>query len=158
MTGEELHDLRQEAGLNARQLAKRLKVSTSEVFGWESDRISIPENMLGKIGKVIGDTIDPLPSPKRAYRKASGEKYIPKSTDSEDMIKKSTCGNPININETKVIYCGTIELGPETMKALSDLIKTAVKEMKMEPINPDVIAAKRDGDYYRAKTQEKLRR
>ncbi len=57
---------------------------------------------------------------------------------------------------TEAHICTTIELGPETMKALRDMIDAAVRAMKTEALKPEVIAAQRDGDRYRKRTQEIL--
>ena len=60
--------------------------------------------------------------------------------------------------------CSTVELGPETLKALKDMIETAIRELakvkSQAPvaIRPEVIQAAKDGDRYRAMTQEKLGR
>ena len=44
------------------------------------------------------------------------------------------------------------------MKALKDMIETAVREMKAEAINPEVIQAAKEGAEYRRKTQAILGR
>ena len=64
----------------------------------------------------------------------------------------------------EVRMCSTVELGPETMKALKDMIETAVRELvKLQSqapvtIRPEVLNAKRDGDRYRAQSTELMGR
>lgn len=58
----------------------------------------------------------------------------------------------------EVRMCQMVELGPETMKAPKDLIDTAVRQMLRHSLTPEVIQAEREGDRYRAKTQEILTR
>ena len=49
-------------------------------------------------------------------------------------------------------------IDPLTMKALKDMIETAVRAMKTEAINPEVIQAAKEGAEYRRKTQAILGR
>ena len=64
----------------------------------------------------------------------------------------------------EVRMCSTVELGPETMKALKDMIETAIRELvnvKVQApvaINPEVIQAAKEGAEYRRKTQAILGR
>ena len=92
------------------------------------------------------------------------------STDRENVSGESTSGvdraRPGFEKSvvTEVRMCSTVELGPETMKALKDMIETAVRELaKVKAqapvtIRPEVIKAAKEGDRYRAQVQEKLGR
>ena len=85
------------------------------------------------------------------------ENDLSKSTDRTVISTKST-------DPAEVRLCPTVELGPETMKALKDMIETAIRELvnvKVQApvaIKPEVIQAAKEGDRYRAQAQERLGR
>ncbi len=73
------------------------------------------------------------------------------------MIKKIKSGENEDRSENRT--CQTVELGPETMKAISDLVLSAVTSIcngRSIAIRPEVIQSARDGDRHRARTQEIL--
>ena len=177
MTGSQLRIIRECAGLSQLALGKKLGISQTWVSRFERGLSLIPEEIAEKVvldlpkptleaRKVKEEEIRAREQWKKktdAYlkehhrgrpRKESVEKGDPESTDREVMSISSTRPVP----PVEVRLCSTVELGPETMKALKDLIETAVREMKAEAINPEVIQAAKEGAEYRRKTQAILGR
>lgn len=81
------------------------------------------------------------------------EKDILRACGSVEKDAKESTPEPVQVRIFQ-----TVELGPETMRAIKDLIETAVRQLRMIPISPDVLKAEKEGDRYRAKTQEVLGR
>ena len=161
MTGQELKRLRNASGMTAKSLGKALGLSMSTIYGWEYGKSPIPERWDGPIMRVLGMVPVPVKTKstvKKSLTISPVEKGAPESTDREEVSMNSTCP-PVEVR-----LCSTIELGPETMKAIKDLIETAVREIAKTQvkndivIKPEVINAKREGDWYRAQAQEKLGR
>ena len=73
-------------------------------------------------------------------------------------VRVSEVGESRAVKSIEVRMCPVVELGPETMKALKDMIETAIRELvnvKVQApvaIKPEVLNAKRDGDRYRAQS------
>ena len=156
MTPAELKSLRMRSEMTMTELAKRLGVSISLVSIWERGKAPIPPDRLKEIKKVCGKE-----SPDE-FRDLEQERWRNEAYASS--LTKSSPRTP-----------QTVELGPETMKALKDLINEAIvalKETQLTPeslknisyalrgisITPEVIQASKEGDRYRAKTQEILGR
>ena len=181
MTGPQLRIIRECAGLSQVALGKMLGISQTWVSRFERGLSLIPESVAEKVAMVLPQATLEAQTAKTeeirarewwqkktdAYlkehhrgrpRKESVEKGDPESTDRENISGESTCP-PVEVR-----MCSTVELGPETLKALKDMIETAVRELakvKTEApvtIRPEVIQAAKEGDRYREKAQEKLGR
>ena len=176
MTGPQLRIIRECAGISQLALGKMLGISQTWVSRYERGLSFIPELMAERVAMLLPKpTLEAqkvkeeeirareqwqkktdayLKTNRGRPRKESVEKGDPESTDREVMSISSTRPVP----PVEVRLCSTVELGPETMKALKDLIETAVREMKAEAINPEVIQAAKEGAEYRRKTQAILGR
>ena len=177
MTGPQLRIIRECAGISQLALGKMLGISQTWVSRFERGLSLIPDDVAEKVAMVLPKATLEAQTAKTeeirarewwqkktdAYlkehhrgrpRKESVERGDPESTDREVMSISSTRPVP----PVEVRLCSTVELGPETMKALKDLIETAVREMKAEAINPEVIQAAKEGAEYRRKTQAILGR
>ena len=186
MTGPQLRIIRECAGISQLALGKMLGISQTWVSRFERGLSLIPEEIAEKVAMVLPKatleaqtakteeirarewwqkkTDTYLKTNRGRPRKESVEKGDPESTDRENVSGESTSGVDAALtgSERTVIHevrlCSTVELGPETMKALKDMIETAVREMVKEKteapvaIRPEVINAKRDGDRYRAQS------
>ena len=177
MTGPQLRIIRECAGISQLALGKMLGISQTWVSRFERGLSLIPEEIAEKVALALPKATLEAQTAKTeeirarewwqkktdAYlkehhrggsRKESVEKETPESTDREVMSISST--RPVPPAEVRL--CSTVELGPETMKALKDMIETAIREMKAEAINPEVIQAAKEGAEYRRKTQAILGR
>ena len=183
MTGQELRIIRECAGISQLALGKMLGISQTWISRYERGLSFIPELMAERVAMVLPKATLEAQTAKReeirareqwqkktdAYlkehhrgrpRKESVEKGDPESTDREVVSISSTRRDP----PAEVRLCSTVELGPETMKALKDMIETAILELaKVKAqapvtIRPEVIQAAKEGDRYRAQAQEKLGR
>ena len=181
MTGPQLRIIRECAGISQLALGKMLGISQTWVSRYERGLSFIPELVAEKVVLALPKATLEAQTAKTeeirarewwqkktdAYlkehhrgrpRKESVEKGDPESTDRENISGESTCP-PVEVR-----MCSTVELGPETLKALKDMIETAVRELakvKVEApvtIRPEVIQAAKEGDRYRAQAQEKLGR
>ena len=181
MTGSELKALREKVGLSQKDLAGKLRTNQTRISLYERGALVIAPEVEEKIEKVLVEfqvrrkTEPPVEKgrPKKMSRaekdvKAKEEwdrktaEYVEKhgreSTDRENVSGEST--RP----PAEVRLCSTVELGPETLKAIKDMIETAIRELaKVKAqapvtIRPEVIQAAKEGDRYRAQAQEKLGR
>ena len=192
MTGPQLRIIRECAGISQLKLAQMLGTSQTWVSRFERGLSLIPESVAEKVALVLPKptleaqkvkeeeirareqwqkkTDTYLKTNRGRPRKESVEKGDPESTDRENVSGESTSGVDAALtgSERTVIHevrlCPTVELGPETMKALKDMIETAIRELaKVKAqapvtIRPEVIQAAKEGDRYRAQAQEKLGR
>lgn len=183
MTGQELRIIRECAGISQLALGKMLGISQTWISRFERGLSLIPEEIAEKVALVLPKATLEAQTAKTeeirarerwqkktdAYlkehhrgrpRKESVEKGDPESTDRDIRLISSTRPDP----PAEVRLCPTVELGPETMKALKDMIETAVRELvnvKVQApvaIKPEVIQAAKEGDRYRAQAQERLGR
>ena len=175
MTGPQLRIVRECAGISQLKLAQMLKTSQTWISRFERGISLIPEEIAEKVAMVLPKATLEAQTAKTeeirareqwkkkmdAYlkehhrggsRKESVEKGDPESTDRENVSGESTC------HPAEVRMCSTVELGPETLRAIKDMIETAIRELvnvKVQApvtIRPEVINAKRDGDRYRAQS------
>ena len=183
MTGTELKTLREKAGVSQESLGRMLGMSKTKVSLMERGALPIDSETEAMIGVALVESFirktggKEVAAPKKRGRprgwvdreakeewdrktaeelKRRGEIPEPvkndlKSTDRHVISTKST--DPVEVR-----MCAKVELGPETMKALKDMIETAIREMKAEAINPEVIQAAKEGAEYRRKTQAILGR
>ena len=181
MTGPQLRIIRECAGISQLALGKMLGISQTWVSRFERGLSLIPDDVAEKVAMVLPKATLEAQTAKTeeirareqwkkktdAYlkehrrgrpRKESVEKGDPESTDRENVSGESTCPDP----PVEVRLCSTVELGPETLKALKDMIETAIRELAKPQapvtIRPEVIKAAKEGDRYRAQVQEKLGR
>ena len=194
MTGPQLRVIRECAGISQLALGKMLGISQTWISRYERGLSFISELVAERVAitlpkptleaqkvkeeeirareqwKKKTDAYLEAQRQRRKSRKESVEKDAPESTDRENISGESTFGvDPGRPGfekavVTEVRLCSTVELGPETLKALKDMIETAIRglaKVKVEApvtIRPEVIQAAKDGDRYRAMTQEKLGR
>lgn len=194
MTGPQLRIIRECAGLSQLKLAQMLGTSQNWISRYERGVVLIPEEIAERVALALPkptlesqrdkseeirarerwqkktDAYLEAQRQRRKSRKESVEKDAPESTDRENISGESTFGvDPGRPGfekavVTEVRLCSTVELGPETLKAIKDMIETAIRglaKVKVEApvtIRPEVIQAAKDGDRYRAMTQEKLGR
>ena len=186
MTGPQLRVIRECAGISQLALGKMLGISQTWITRFERGLSPIPEEIAEKVAMVLPKATLEAQNAKTeeirarewwqkktdAYlkehhrggsRKESVEKETPESTDRENVSGESTSGVDAALtgSERTVIHevrlCPTVELGPETMKALKDMIETAVRELvnvKVQApvtIRPEVVQAAKEGDRYREK-------
>ncbi len=155
MTGPELRIIRECAGISQLKLAQMLGTSQTWITRFERGLSPIPEEIAEKVALA-------LPKPTLEAQKVKEEEIRAreqwkKKTDA--YLKEHHRGRPRKESvPVEVRMCSTVELGPETMKAIKDLIDAAVREMKAESINPEVIQAAKEGAEYRRKTQAILGR
>ncbi len=188
MTGPQLRIIRECAGISQLKLAQMLKTSQTWISRYERGLSLIPEEIAEKVAlalpkptleaqKVKEEEIRAreqwqkktdtyLKTNRGRPRKESVEKGDPESTDRENVSGESTSGVDAALtgSERTVIHevrlCPTVELGPETLKAIKDMIETAIREL-VKPqapvaIKPEVIASAREGERYRGRCQEVL--
>ena len=193
MTGPMLRIIRECAGISQLALGKMLGLSQTWISRFERGLSIIPEEIAEKVALALPKATLEAQTAKTeeirarewwqkktdAYlkehhrggsRKESVEKETPESTDRENVSGESTSGvDPARPGFeksviTEVRMCSTVELGPETLKALKDMIETAIRELakaKVQApvvIKPEVIQAAKEGDRYRAQAQERLGR
>ena len=168
MTGPMLRIIRECAGLSQVALGKMLGTSQMWISRYERGVALIPEEIAEKVAldlpkptleaQKVKETDAYLKEHRRGRpRKESVENDLSKSTDRGVTSAGST--DPVEVR-----MCPVVELGPETMKALKDMIETAVREMvkvKTEApvaIRPEVIKAAKEGDIRRSQTQAILGR
>ena len=164
MTGPQLRIIRECAGISQVKLAQMLGTSQMWISRYERGVVLIPEEIAEKVALAI-------PKPTLEAQKVKEEEILAreqwkKKTDA--YLKEHHRGRPRKEETAKeslvvpppveVRMCPVVELGPETMKALKDMIETAVRAMKTEAINPEVIQAAKEGAEYRRKTQAILGR
>ena len=178
MTGPQLRIIRECAGISQLKLAQMLGTSQNWISRYERGVVLIPEEIAEKVAMVLPKapleaqtakteeirareqwqkkTDAYLKTNRGRPRKESVEKDAPESTDRENISGESICP------PAEVRMCSTVELGPETMKALKDMIETAVRELAKPQapvvIKPEVIQSSKDVDRYREKLKEKLGR
>ena len=174
MTGPQLRIIRECAGISQLALGKMLGISQTWVSRFERGLSLIPPSVAEKVTMVLPKATLEAQTAKTeeirarewwqkktdAYlkehhrggsRKESVEKGDPESTDREDISGESTCP------PAEVRLCSTVELGPETLRAIKDMIETAVRELakaKVQApvvIKPEVIQAAKEADRYREK-------
>ena len=193
MTGPQLRIVRECAGISQLALGKMLGISQTWISRYERGVVLIPEEIAEKVAMLLPKPTlesrkvkeEEVRARERwqkktdAYlkehhrggsRKESVEKETPESTDRENISGESTSGvDPAGAGFeksviTEVRMCSTVELGPETLRAIKDMIETAILELaKVKAqapvtIRPEVINAKRDGDRYRAQATELMGR
>ena len=163
MTGPQLRIIRECAGISQVKLAQMLGTSQMWISRYERGVVLIPEEIAEKVALAI-------PKPTLEAQKVKEEEILAreqwkKKTDAYlkehhrgRPRKEETAKEPSVAHPAEVRLCSTVELGPETLKALKDMIETAVRAMKTEAINPEVIQAAKEGAEYRRKTQAILGR
>ncbi len=180
MTGPQLRIIRECAGISQLALGKMLGISQTWVSRFERGLSLIPEEIAEKVALAIPKATMEAQTAKTEEIRA--REWWQKKTDAylkehhrggsrkesvENDLSKSTDRGVTSAGSTdpaEVRFCSTVELGPETMKALKDMIETAVRELvKLKSqapvtIRPEVIQAEMEGDRYRRLTQEKLGR
>ena len=79
------------------------------------------------------------------------------STDRGVVSKESTESSRLP-SSFEIRLSGPVELGPQTLKSLRDMVMLAVQELVAPPvrIKPEVIEAAKEGDRYRERTQAVL--
>ena len=165
MTGPQLRIIRECAGISQLALGKKLGISQTWVSRFERGLSLIPEEIAEKVAMVLPKAT--LEAQTAKTEEIRAREWWQKKTDAylkehhrgrprkEETVKESLPVAP----PAEVRMCSTVELGPETMKALKDMIEMAVREMvkvKTEApvaIRPDVIQAAKEGAEYRRKTQ-----
>ena len=180
MTGPQLRIIRECAGISQLALGKMLGISQTWVSRFERGLSLIPDDVAEKVAMVLPKATLEAQTAKteeiraREQWKKKTDAYLkehhrgrPRKESVENDLSKSTDRGVTSAGSTdpvEVRMCPVVELGPETMKALKDMIETAVREMvkvKTEApvaIRPEVINAKRDGDRYRAQATELMGR
>ncbi len=171
MTGPQLRIIRECAGISQLKLAQMLKTSQTWISRFERGLSLIPEEIAEKVALVLPKATLEAQTAKteeiraREQWKKKMDAYLKEhhrggSRKEERTVKESLVVPP----PAEVRVCSTVELGPETLKALKDMIETAVRELvKLKSqapvtIRPEVIQASKEGDRYRAQAQEKLGR
>ena len=172
MTGPQLRIVRECAGISQLKLAQMLGTSQTWISRFERGLSLIPEEIAEKVALALPKATLEAQSVKEEEIKArewwqkktdhylEAQRQERKSRKEERTVKESLPVPP----PAEVRMCSTVELGPETLKALKDVIETAVRELakvKVEApvtIRPEVIQAAKEGDRYRAQAQEKLGR
>ena len=170
MTGPQLRIIRECAGISQLALGKMLGISQTWISRYERGLSFIPELMAERVAMV-------LPKPTLEAQKVKEEEirareqwqkktdhYIEAQREERKSRKERTAKEALPVPPAEVRLCSTVELGPETLKALKDMIEMAVRELvKVKAqapvtIRPEVIQAAKEGDRYREKAQEKLGR
>ncbi len=172
MTGPQLRIIRECAGISQLALGKMLGISQTWVSRFERGLSLIPESVAEKVAMALPKATLEAQTAKteevraREWWQKKTDAYLEaqrqrrKSREEEGTSKESLTVPP----PVEVRMCSTVELGPETLKALKDMIETAIRELvkvkAQDPvtIRPEVIQAAKEGDRYRAQAQEKLGR
>jgi transcriptional regulator with XRE-family HTH domain len=151
MTGPELRAMRIQKGLTQSDLARKLFTHQTRILRWEQGKKMIDSSDESRIRTTLSSIPDVGKEPESIYEIYMAKKLPEKLTEARD--------------EKEVSH--TVELGPETMRAIKDLVMTAVRELSlvMGPVDPlarirreEVSQSARDGAEYRRKTQEILGR
>lgn len=114
MTGTELRTLRKNAGMTIKSLSQKMGISDAMLGFYENGKTRIPEYRLPKISEIFPD-----------WKPVEGEGAKPGAQiilGTESMHSRYPI--PLKEGPYEVRICHAIELGPETMKALQDLIET----------------------------------
>ena len=164
MTGPQLRIIRECAGISQLALGKMLGISQTWISRYERGLSFIPELMAERVAMVLPKPTLEAQSVKKEEIKAreqwqkktdhylEAQRQERKSRKEERTVKESLPVPP----PAEVRMCSTVELGPETLRAIKDMIETAVREMAKSQapvtIRPEVLNAKRDGDRYRAQS------
>lgn len=169
MTGAELKALREKAGVERKDLARGLRISYSCVANWEQDRFPIPDSRQEAIHAVLSD--GGLKRDEREENRPATvlrppvDDYPPLSVRKEPAIAKSSSPSPDG--PFHVTICGKIDLGPETLRALSDMVLKAAHEigLAMGPMDPmerlrreSAARDRKEADSYRQRTRNILER
>ena len=164
MTGPQLRIIRECAGISQLALGKMLGISQTWVSRFERGLSLIPESVAEKVAMVLPQATLEAQTAKteeiraREWWQKKTDAYLKEHHRGRPWKEKRTVKEPSVAPPAEVRVCSTVELGPETLKALKDMIETAVREMKAEAINPEVIQAAKEGAEYRRKTQAILGR
>ena len=169
MTGPQLRIIRECAGLSQLALGKKLGISQTWVSRYERGLSFIPDELAEKVALALPKAT--LEAQKVKAEEIEARERWQKKTNAylnrrgRPRKEKGTVNESLPVAPpAEVRMCSTVELGPETLKALKDMIETAVRELakvKVEApvtIRPEVIQASKEADPYRAKLQEKLGR
>ncbi|MEC4683397.1 MAG: helix-turn-helix transcriptional regulator [Nitrospirota bacterium] len=132
MTPTDLKKMRHTARMTMTKLAEELKVTVSLISLWERGKAPINERWVSDIVRILEPPKAPDPEPELSS--------IPTKLPDNDRLQLSQ----------------KVELGLETMTAIKRMIDDAVRQLRMAPISPDVLKSAKEGDGYRAKTQEIL--
>ena len=171
MTGPQLRIVRECAGISQLALGKMLGISQTWVSRFERGLSLTPPPVAEKVALALPKATleaqtaktEEIRARERWQKKTDAylkEHHRGGSRKEERTVKESLVVPP----PAEVRVCSTVELGPETMKALKDMIETAVRELaKVKAqapvtIRPEVLNAKRDGDRYRAQSTELMGR
>ena len=172
MTGPQLRIIRECAGISQLKLAQMLKTSQTWISRFERGLSLIPEEIAEKVALVLPKAT--LEAQTAKTEEIRAREWWQKKTDhylEAQRQERNTRKEKGTVKESLVVpppaevrMCSTVELGPETMKALKDMIETAIRELvnvKVQApvaIKPEVIPAAKEGDRYRAQAQERLGR
>lgn len=129
MTGNELKQLRVQAGLTQAELAERLGVSGSTVSRWEQNKIPIPSGIEAKLREILQD--DPVTEAGEAPGDSVVRRRQPRMTppvlsrprkeeipqSREELIRILARLLAVSNNEAALLFERAIEEGPETMSA-----------------------------------------
>ena len=168
MTGPQLRIIRECAGLSQLKLAQMIGTSQTWISRFERGLSIIPEEIAEKVAMALPKATLEAQTAKTeeirarerwqkktdAYLEAQRQRR--KSREDGGTAKESLTVPP----PVEVRMCSTVELGPETMKAIKDMIETAIRELAEQKapvtIRPEVIQAAKEGDRYRERTQAVL--
>ena len=169
MTGPQLRIIRECAGLSQLALGKKLGISQTWVSRFERGLSPIPESVAERVALALPKAT--LEAQKVKAEEIEARERWQKKTNAylnrrgRPRKEKGTVNESLPVAPpAEVRMCSTVELGPETLKALKDMIETAIRELakvKVEApvaIRPEVLNAKRDGDRYRAQATELMGR
>ncbi len=160
MTGPQLRIIRECAGLSQLKLAQMLGTSQNWISRYERGVVLIPEEIAERVALALPkptlesqrDKSEEIRARERWQKKTDA--YL--KTNRGRPRKEETAKEPSVSPPAEVRMCSTVELGPETMKALKDMIETAIRALAKPQapvvLKPEVINSKRDGDRYRAQS------
>ena len=167
MTGPQLRIVRECAGISQLALGKMLGISQTWVSRFERGLSLIPESVAEKVALALPKATLEAQTAKteeiraREWWQKKTDAYL-KTNRGRPRKEKRTVKEPSVAPPAEVRVCSTVELGPETLRAIKDMIETAIRGlMKTDApvaIKPEVIKAAKEGDRYRAQVQEKLGR
>ena len=167
MTGPQLRIIRECAGISQLALGKMLGISQTWISRYERGLSFIPELVAEKVALALPQAT--LEAQTAKTEEIRAREWWQKKTDAYlkehqrgGSRKERTAKEALSDPPAEVRLCSTVELGPETLKAIKDMIETAIRELAKPQapvtIRPEVIQAAKEGDIRRSQTQAILGR
>lgn len=166
MTGPHLKAIREAAGLSQWKLGKILKTYQIRISLYERGIVPIPDEVSEEIAVLLPESVLRAQTVIEEQRKQDAEARKAWKVKTSEYLKAHPEVRTVQEAPPapEVRLPATIELGPETMKALKDMIQNAVNVLAAtSPVDPvyrrraeEIRESQTEGDRLRARTQSLL--